>query len=211
MCHELENQSCISEKLAEPLNQIFCLLSDSLSENVTARLSGMLPDFDLQGKKTTYDLEAIKKQVETVSVNSALLENANQTNRILGPQFYDERIIQPMARGLFPIVDFIDTARETIESDLPEHQSAIQYFIAIGAQLEQFFGNYGIESFSHKTEEQFKPKLMKPLKTISTNDADLDGLIAESLQRGFKKQQRILRLETVSLYKYQEQKIETII
>lgn len=205
MCHETENQNCISEELIKPLSRMFCLLSDLLADNVLAKMPGMLPDFETQNKKTAYELEAIKKQMDILGTNNKLLENANETNRLLGSHFYDEHIIQPMVRSLFPMVDFIDGAKEKFASDLPRYQLAIQYLTAIQSQLEQFLASYGIERFSHNTEKPFNPKIMKPLKIIFTNDANLNGLIAESLQCGFKMQERILRLETISLYKYQEQ------
>ena len=44
---------------------------------------------------------------------------------------------------------------------------------------------------------------MKPLQTAKTGKRCLDGLIAGSLQCGFRTPERILRLETVRLYKFE--------
>ena len=186
----------VSAELLKPLQEIFGLLGDSLAETITERMAGSLPDFESQGKKTSYELEAIKDQIGTLTVSRELLENANRTNRLLGAQFYEERIIGPMVRGVLPIVDLVCDAMRRPGSDR-------QCLSALRAQLEQFLAGYGIEAFSHKVSSPFDPKTMKPLQTTVTHEVDLDGLVAGSLQCGFRTPERVLRLETVSLYKFE--------
>ena len=202
---EIEN--FIPSELVEPVSRLISYFGTTLSESAVAGISGLLPDFETQNKKTAYELEAIKKQLAISATNTELLENTNETCRMLGDQFYDERLIQPMVRSLFPAVDHIDAAQDKLEEDEATHRSALQYLEAIRAQLEQFFAGYGIEIFRHQTEETFDPKVMKPLKIIFTNDPELNDLVAESLQCGFRMGERITRLETISLFKYEEASI----
>ncbi len=177
-----------------PLMEIAHLLGDSLAETITERMAGQLPDFESQSKKTSYELEAIKDQIAALAVSRDLLANANQTNRLLGAQFYQERIIEPMVRGLFPIIDMVCDAigRPGVDRE---------YLLGLRAQLEQYLGCFGIESFNCEACSPFDPKTMRPLQTAVTHEADLDGLVAESLRCGFRTTERLLRLETVSLYK----------
>ena len=177
-----------------PLQEIFGLLGDSLAETITERTAGQLPDFESQSKKTSYELQAIKDQIAAMAVNRELLDNANRTNQLLGAQFYQERIIEPMVRGLFPIIDMVCDALERPGTDR-------EYLLGLRAQLEQYLGGYGIESFSCEAGSPFDPKTMRPLQTAVTHEADLDGMVAESLRCGFRTTERLLRLETVSLYK----------
>jgi molecular chaperone GrpE (heat shock protein) len=52
---------------------------------------------------------------------------------------------------------------------------------------------------------------MKPVSRVSTTDKRLDGLVAKSLQIGFRwNQQRLLRPESVSIYKYVQANIKSI-
>ena len=184
-----------------PLGEIFGLLGDSLAETIAGRMAGLLPDVEAQDKKVGYELEGIKQQVEGFAANGELLDNAIQTNRLLGPQFYDERIIQPMVRGLFPIADMIRDGERKMEVMHPKAKRWRNYLAALRVQLEQFCGGYGIESFEHAPDSPFNPKIMRPLQTTPTNEGKLDGLVAKSLQCGFRTQEHILRLETVNLYK----------
>ncbi len=144
----------------------------------------------------------LNQQLKNLESTQALLETINETNRRLSDQFYNEQIIQPMTRSLFPLLDFTIKVEESLKENTPRYQLALQYITAIQTQLDQFLINFGIERFHHKTEEPFNPKIMKPLKSILTNDKRLNSLVAESLLCGFKKQERVLRLETVSLFKY---------
>ncbi len=191
-----EEHRSVSVELLKPLEQIFGLLCDSLAGTIIERMAGLLPDFESLGKKTSYELEAIRDQMGTLAASTELLENANRTNKLLGAQFYDERIIGPMVRGLFPIVDLVRDALRQPDSDR-------QCLCGLRAQLEQFLTGYGIEAFSHEASSPFDPKTMKPLQTAATHEPDSDGLVAESLQCGFRNPERILRLETVSLYKFE--------
>jgi molecular chaperone GrpE (heat shock protein) len=52
---------------------------------------------------------------------------------------------------------------------------------------------------------------MKPVSRVSTTDKRQDGLVARSLQIGFRwNQQRLLRPESVSIYKYVQANIKSI-
>ena len=201
----LEKQNNASAELFDLFSRALWMISNSFTENIANRVSGIMPDFEAQNKKIGYELDAIKNQIESSNPNSELLDNINKTNRVLGSQFYEERIIEPMIRSLFPAIDLIDGSRKKIESN----SIALKQFIALQTQLEQFFAIYGIERFKHKLFDEFDPKIMKPLLTATTDKSELDGLVVESLQCGFRTKTRILRLETVSIYKYQEQKNET--
>jgi len=205
MFNKLKTQNHVSDEWSDLFNRAFCLISDSFSEKITARVSGIMPNFEIQNKKIGYELDAIKNQIESLNNISDLIDNVNHNNRILASQFYEARIIEPMIRNLFPMIDLIDGARKKIEST----STALKPFVALQTHLEQFIATYGIESIRHKVQDEFDPKMMKPLCTVITDNLDLNGFVAESLQCGFKTETRILRLETVSIYKHQQSQIKT--
>lgn len=203
MVQESKHLDSLAAKLVETLGEIVAVIGDSLAEGAAARVGGMLPDFDAQQKRTAYQLEAIGRQVEGLSANARVLEDVSQANRMLGSEFYEERIIQPMVRGLFPIVDLLHDGMKKLESKQSRAKSTLRYLSALQVQVEQFLGTYGMETVSHETGDTFDPKTMKPLKQHPTDDPDLDGLVAESLQCGFRISERVLRLETVSLFRFE--------
>jgi molecular chaperone GrpE (heat shock protein) len=171
-------------------------------ENVAEHLLQIENNITKNQQQNQIQLTNLNQQLKNLESAQTLIETINETNRKLSDQFYDEQIIQPMTRSLFPLLDFTNNVKESLKENTPRYQLALQYITAIQTQLDQFLINFGIERFHHKTEEPFNPKIMKPLKSIITNDKHLNGLVAESLLCGFKKQERVLRLETVSLFKY---------
>ena len=129
-----------------------------------------------------------------------------------GKQHYEDHIIQPMARSLFAVIDLVEDAHKPRkDNNCQTGQDQADLIEAVRIQLEQFFQNYGVEVIRHQPNTQFNRQLMKPVSRVSTTDKRLDGLVARSLQIGFRwKQQRLLRPESVSIYKYVEANINSI-
>ena len=181
--------------LIGPLREAGQQLATTIADQLAERVGQLLPDFDTQSKQTAYALEAIERRLGVFAGQAELLDNLNQTQRKLGGQFHDERVIQPMIRGLFPVADMLQQAMGRPDTD---HG----FLLALLTQLDQFLAAYGMESYRHEPHAAFDSRIMKPLQSSVTNDPQIDGLLAESLQCGFRTPERILRLETVSLYRF---------
>ena len=196
-----EEPNSATLQVAQALDQLIKTQNSPL-ENVAEHLLQLENNIAKNQQQNQIQFANLNQQLKNLESTQTLLETINETNRKLSDQFYDEQIIQPMTRSLFPLLDFTNKVKESLKEDTPIYQLALQYITAIQTQLDQFLINFGIERFHHETEEPFSPKIMKPLKSIGTTDKRLNGLVAESLLCGFKKQERVLRLETVSLFKY---------
>ncbi|MHC4541512.1 MAG: hypothetical protein ACYTEK_15645 [Planctomycetota bacterium] len=163
-------------------------------------------------QQSLYHLEAIRKQFEVFLANHKLLENASLENQALTRQHYEEHVILPMVRSIFPVFDIIHDAKHYWkDTGGPDAPQITDFTDAIWTQLQQFLLNYDIEIIAHEPKARFEPQLMRPVKARETNDRSLDGLVAKSLQVGFRQgRQRLLRLETISLYTYRPSQIETV-
>ncbi len=186
-----------------------------IAEKVLEKLIPMvsqLTQIETQQKQSNFQLDSIEKILSNLSSHSKLLEKASQTNHILSEQHYEDRIIQPMVRSLFAVIDIIEDACKSWKNGQGQAtQPQIELLEAIKVQLEQFLQNYGIEVVRHRQNSLFNPQLMKPVSRVSTSNKELDGLVARSLQIGFRwNQQRLLRPESVSIYKYVEANIKSI-
>ncbi len=175
-------------------------------------MASQLTKVETQQKQLNFQLGSIEKVLGNLSSHSKLLENASQTNHILSKQHYENHIIQPMVRSLFPVIDIIEDACKSWKNGQGQATpSQIELLEAIKVQLEQFLQNYGIEVVRHRPNSQFNPQLMKPVSRVSTSNKELDGLVARSLQIGFRwNQQRLLRPESVSIYKFAQTHINPI-
>lgn len=171
-----------------------------------------LTQIETQQKQSNFQLDSIEKILSNLSSHSKLLENASQTNHILSTQHYENHIIQPMVRSLFAVIDIIEDACKSWEDDQDRtNQHQVELLEAIKTQLQQFLANYGIEIVRHKPNSLFNPQLMKPVSRVSTSNKELDGLVVRSLQSGFRwNQQRLLRPESISIYKFVRTHINSI-
>lgn len=183
-------------------------LQQKISEQVQTRLADLdtgLKQAVTKQQQIEYSLQAIEKQLEAVIQQNRLLENAGKENLILSQDHYQQCIIEPMARSLFAVFDDIDGARRHYsEAAQINSQAVCDSLDGIYIHLRQFLSIYQVESIRHSPKSSFDPKVMKPLKTIATDNKDLNNCIAASLQVGFRwRDNKLLRPESVALYKYE--------
>ena len=175
--------------------------------NQVTNLSNQLSQAETKQKQTFFDLESVKFQIEKMASTSKLLENAGQTIELLGKQHYQQYIIEPLARSLFPVFDLISDANKHWKSS----DQVIELLNVIWSQMAEFLAVYDIHVINHDAKDEFNPQTMKPVAWVPVNNKILDGSIAESLQTGFRfGNERMLRLETVSLFKYQPSETKLI-
>lgn len=215
----MKNKDGIQQDTIPPQNADAALLLSQAIEQLTdtsmkkclqnmpeqiMQLSHQTHQIETKQQQFLYHLESIKKYLEKLLSNNKLLENAGNTNQLLSNQHYEDCIIEPMTRSLFAVIDLIKDFQKSLQGENQGETDQGKLLKAVEAQLLQFFVNYGIEIIQHQPNSTFYPKVMKPVTRISTSDKELDGRIAESLQSGFIwKKQKVLRSESVSLYKYE--------
>lgn len=196
----------LAQAIQELMEEYDVDFPEEVSEQIV-RLSNQISQVENKQQQSLNHFESIRQLLEnTVSANN-LLGKAGETNLLLGKQHYDDHIIEPMVRSLFPVFDIIADSRK-YHGDC--NCNAMSLMDSIYSQLQQFLANYDVEIFKHTTADSFNRKIMKPIKWKITSEEHLENSIAQSLQAGFRLgQARILRMETVSLYKYQPSKTNT--
>jgi molecular chaperone GrpE (heat shock protein) len=193
--------------LRSQLNQILNKQQEILDQ-IPAKLAQLetLPaKVQTNQQQIIYSLERIEKQMDQLIAGNKLLENASQENRLLSQEHYQDHIVQPMVRSLLPVFDFVEEAR----NGTSEHSNGeVQEFAeGLSIQLQQFLAAYQIEPIQHQPGAKFDPREMRPVKTVSIHDKQLADRVARSLQAGFRcGRERLLRPESIALYKYREPK-----
>jgi molecular chaperone GrpE (heat shock protein) len=196
------------------LFRVFQQISDASAKNCIqelpgqiVKLSNQVSQAETKQQQTLYNLESLKQQLDNMTSANSLLENAVITINQLGKQHFDEHVIEPIARSLFPVFDLIADANKHWSSS----DKVIELLNVIWTQMAQFLAVYDIHAITHNAEDEFTPKTMKPLTWVPVDNKNFDGLVAESLQTGFQfGNERMLRLETVSLFKYQPSETNSI-
>jgi len=190
--------------LIEALQQLIEMLNDKNSQKISEHTMPMLyqvGQIETKQQQSIYHLESIRKQLEVLISNNKLLENASSSNQVLSKQHYDEHVIEPMVRSLFPVFDIIEDAAKPWNNS--NEKMNMDFIRAVLTQLTQFLVNYDVHIIRHNSDAEFNPLVMKPIKWVLTDKKELDGLVAESMQIGFRfGQEKVLRLECVSLFKY---------
>lgn len=200
--------------VAEGLSQIIEREHDRAIQDLAKQATPLfheLGQVQVKQQQALHELEAMHRQFENLLTTHKLLENASVENQILGDQHYEEHVIQPMVRSLFPILDLVHDAKVSWRgADESTGDQFMAFADAIWTQLRQFLLQYEVEIIGHQPHARFDARLMKPIKVHATSNKSLDGLIARCLQVGFRRgEDRLLRLETVSLYKHCPAQIET--
>jgi molecular chaperone GrpE (heat shock protein) len=214
----MKEESDIMKQGSDAVLQLFQILQQLMGTSMSnclqnmpeqiVKLSNQLSQAETKQQQSLYDLESVKQQLGKLASTNKLLENASETNQLLSQEHYSQHIIEPMVRSLFPIFDLI-TDSHKYHSDLSCKEMTLMH--SIYSQLQQFLANYGIEITKHTTGDSYNPKTMKAIKWEVTSEEHLEKSIARSLQVGFKLgQTRILRMETVSLFKYQPSETNSV-
>ncbi|MHC4538692.1 MAG: nucleotide exchange factor GrpE, partial [Planctomycetota bacterium] len=180
-----------------------------LTDEKLAPLSAQLAKLQTGQQQISYSLERVEERLEQLNAESKLLENASRENRLLTEEHYENHVFQPMVRSLFPAFDLLDDAQNGIAERTEDSDKRTQQLIeGILIQLGQFLSAYGVERIEHKPGAKFDPAEMSPVKTVTTHDKRLDNRVGKSLRAGFRgPQQRLLRTESVALYRYREPKL----
>jgi len=200
----LRNQlNQILNKQQEILDQILAKLAQLETQSTKNQTSQ---------QQIVYSLQHIEKQLDQLIAESKLLENASRENHLLSQEHYQDHIVQPMVHSLFPIIDFINDAEDRSGEPATDRKIDTNELTgAIFTQLQQFLAVYQIEPIRHRPKAKFNPSLMRPVKTVTTENRQLDNRIAKSLRVGFWwRKERVLRFETVALYKFKDSKSETV-
>jgi len=194
--------------LCEAMLQFFYGIDKSLSEKLQShnlQVLSQLGQIETRQQQMAYRLDALAGKLNDFGSLKNLLEQECQSKRILTKQHYENHIIQPMVRTLAPIADMVDDAQKTLDSGPDGTADKVSELVnAVYTQLKQFLNSYGVESIKHRPNARFNPRLMKPVKIVPTTDRNLDGCVAESLLTGLiLGQDRLVRPESVSLYRYE--------
>jgi len=210
--HQIQDSAIYLNRFISNLTKsVLSKTTTQVGENLLP-LSSQMNETSTKCQQIIYLLQAIEKHNEVFLTKSKLLENASKENQLLSRQHYQEHIIEPMVRLLFPVFDVIEEARNrwsiTTDTNVKRFCNTLEQ---VRIQLIQFFMTYQIELIKYKPGVEFNPKYMKPVKIIHIGRKELSGRVAECLQTGFRQgEQKILRPVSVVLYEYRPVQADSV-
>ena len=110
------------------------------------------------------------------------------------------KTIDPLLKSLIQLGDSIKKDIRFYKSD-NIYDELCDVLLGVTEQIEAILFDYDIEPYSADMGE-VNSKEQKIIKTIETDDPDENNHVAEILTTGYKKNDKVFRMERVNIYKY---------
>lgn len=153
--------------------------------------------------------QAIAQLQKDFEVKVKYDESKERTINALHKELQDYRedmvfkILRPLIMDITSIYDHLQLLTKKY-GNLSESNSAnsiASELTSFTEEIEEIVSRYGFEFYQNDSETYDRSK-QKAQKIINTDDSTLDKQIVEHLRMGLQYQERIVRPETVSVYRY---------
>lgn len=156
-------------------------------------------------------LDQLIEQLQQQAKDDRLLTNLQESNRKLTEQFHEREVLDPIFRGLIGIADRCREQSGRIRHALSQPsyqrnataQAALRHILeareADRLEIENLLATLGVEAFRNPTDK-FDPTVQKCIQRHSTDQPERRLIIAARLRPGYRRADRIVRPEFVSVY-----------
>jgi molecular chaperone GrpE len=170
-------------------------------------------EFSLNTEQISKKLEGINEQIIQLSNDfQTKLKYDSHKEKIIDNlhrelQEYKEDLLGKLMRPIFmDVIDVIDDVGKILKNlrdkeSLNDLEKLKKIAIGIPEDLEDVLYKHGVDII--ETEDVgFNPSLQKVLKVIPTNQKDLDKTICEKIKNGYRWNDKLIRHEMVSVYRF---------
>ncbi len=209
----VENQQSLEQKLPRAVAQFLAMpqvleqIQQSQSEQ-REQIAKLEEIQSLQGRSLQSLERLFVKQTEAVEAlygKQDCLEQTSRQQTLLSEQHYQQHVIEPLVRRVFPLIDMLlETASGSNGEPFPNAQTDL--LEALRAELYELLAGYGIEPIRVTAGSQFEAKVMKPVRFVPTPRAKKDKKIESVVRPGFRRGERILRPVMVAVYRFKDSK-----
>ncbi len=149
-------------------------------------------------------LEKLTQALEDQQSTVRLLERAGENEAKLLDRHYEERVVEPLVRGLIQLYDMINEAWEKFQ-EAPDSQTKgiLSLLDTLKDTFEQFFFIYSVEIFRSPVGTPFDRQTMRTIRTEPTSNRDHNQTVARVLRSGAQRLGRVLRPQSIILYRYE--------
>lgn len=135
-----------------------------------------IASFDTRVDRNATGVEAVYERLRCV-------EGSVEQQRQLTDQHFEARVIEPLVRRIFSVIDLLGPDRPPHQTDESRRTSAdVQN--AIRTELLALLAGYGVEPVGSEPGSHMDPRLMRPARTRWTDDHALDMTVAECVRTG---------------------------
>jgi molecular chaperone GrpE (heat shock protein) len=188
-------------------------LNDFPVDDEVGQSKGLADRLDRLSEQFEGLLELLKETISEVSrarTDEQLLNNLHERNRELAERFHEREVLQPILLGLISTADRhrqqVLRAREMLA--MPKYsqqtaQAALRHLVdsheADRLDIENLLANLGVEAFE-SPEPLFQASCQHCIERVETDRPELHHQTAQRLLPGYRRSERIIRPEKVSVY-----------
>lgn len=179
-----------------------------------------LPDEEINKKEdTTEEANSPQEEKEVITLLKELSEKFDKKIAVdkhkneLFDKMYDElnsyktdiysKILKPIIMDLIMYIDDTNKILRDIEKDNAE--KIFKVLKDVPEDLLEVLERNGVEAF-HENTEIFNAKTQRVLKTIPTDDPEMDDKIESRIRQGYKWNDKVIKPEMIQCYKYSQNK-----
>ena len=187
--------------MPQALEQIIQAGSEQESRIVRLEQMQLAHNQNLQDVESS--LQKLATGLDAFYQQSQCLQQASDRLSLLSEQHYQQHVIEPLARRVFPLLDMYEEALSNDkQSDLLD---------AFAADLYELLAGFGVEPILMSVGDAFNPSTMQPMQTVFTQQRKSDKTVASVVRQGFCCQSRILRTAKVALYRFDRSRRVSIV
>ena len=197
-------QSNSAELLTEIDNDITYLIANE--KDIVCYLDTDVDLIDLyseiKGLKEDFAIHITKNKEKDEIIDKLHRENTKYRNGLI------EKINESMSLDIIQTIDDIKKTQSAFSEKEPTEENYGKLLKALGStilDLQDILYRQNIETYSCDSEK-VDVKRQKVVKTIQTDDPEKHNTIAERIAPGFESENKIIRPERISIYKYTERK-----
>ena len=209
----MADQPPLEQMLPQAIAQILAMpqtleqIQQSQSEQ-SEQIAQLEETQSLQGQSLQSLEGSTQKLTEAVKAlygKQECLERTSRQNTLLSEQHYQQHVIEPLVRRIFPLIDILsESGSGSNGNQFPNARSDI--LAALAAELRELLAGYGVEPIQVADGSPFDAKIMKPVRFVTTFRSK-DDKIVESMDRlGFRRDELILRPAAVCIYCFKSPK-----
>ena len=190
--------------------------TDAGSDEIISSFSRQLDEHKQMLETLTQELPGIREELARMKTDEQVMTDLHNRCRQLDESHYEREFLRPCFLGQIGIADRCRQQISNIEQLRAKHTNqgnttvvkALKYLLearkADLIEIENLLANYGVEPFEN-LGKKFDPASQKCIRRVECTDQALDGRIAERLLPGYRRDNKLLRQEYVSVYVFVQQ------
>lgn len=197
---EEENEEFLIIEVSEPME----LAEDDLAVSEPQQLTTLvLQQYEQLQAQMVHLGEEFQSKLKYDQHKDTIINNLHRELQEYKNDLY-KKLLQPIIMDLIYTMDQMNKEVKTYsEKDLStlEPTKLLKSISSYAADLEDILTKYGVEALVSE-ECIFNPQVQTALKVIDTDELSRDKNVRESIKKGYTWEGKLLRKESVSVYKY---------